>query len=305
MSPAASAALLGILVLVSVYVVAVTDTIFELRVSGLRGYSRAWVLPTSRAALLLSQRRSVTERPDAQAWALAPALLGGLGAVALTAIPLAPGLEIADVDAGIVLFGAALVQVMVAVFLHGWAANSLFPLLGAFRMAALALSVSIPFSLVVITTALPAESLSVGQIIVSQEGAWNVVRQPLGLPIFLVTGMAFSFWGPLQLPDAGDLSGGTSAEVSGAALLAWRVSRAMILVAVAAMGAAVFLGGHLGSWLPGWLWMGLKTFALLLVMLWMGHCFARPRVENAVKLGWLVLLPVALVDVFVSGALTL
>ncbi len=305
MSPAWAVALVGVLLMVSVYLVAVMETIFGLRVSGVRGYGRAWALPMSRAALLLSQRRSVTERPDAQAWALAPALLGGLGAVALTAIPLAAGVEVADVDAGIVLFGAALVQVMVAVFLHGWAANSLFPVLGAFRMAALALSVSIPFSLVVITTALPAESLSVGLIISSQESLWNVVRQPLGLPIYLITGLGFSFWAPLQLPDARDLSGGTSAEVSGAALLVWRVARASILVAVAAMGAAAFLGGYLGPWLPGWLWMAVKTFGLLAILVWSGHRIARPRMETAVKLGWTVLLPLALVDVFVSGALTL
>jgi NADH-quinone oxidoreductase subunit H len=232
-------------------------------------------------------------------------LLAGLAAVGLAAVPLAPGLEIADIEAGIVLFGAAMLQVMVAVFLHGWSANSVFPLIGAYRFAALALSFGIPFSLVIITTAIPAESLAVGEIIRSQQGIWNVVRQPLGLPVYLATALGFAFWGPFRLPDGADLAGGTEAEVSGAARLAWHLARAAVLVSLAAMGAAVFLGGHLGPWLPGWGWTAVKTIALLTLMVWIGHRLPRVRTEWVVQTGWVVLLPVALADVFVSGALAL
>jgi NADH-quinone oxidoreductase subunit H len=290
---------------VSVYLVAVIDGAVATRVSHRGRYSKIWLSPLARAARLALQRRSATERPDREAWALAPPLLFGLAAVALTAIPFAPGVEIADVGAGIVLFGAAMVQVMVAVFLHGWGSNSVFPMIGAFRMAAATLSMGIPFSLVLITTALPAESLSVGMIISSQENLWNVLRQPLGLPIYLITALAFSFWGPMQLPDGADLAGGTAAESSGMPLLAWRIGRAAVLVALSAMGAAAFLGGYLGPWIPGWLWMFAKTAILATLMIWAGHRLARIRMESVVVFGWTVLLPVALVDVFVSGALTL
>jgi len=132
-----------------------------------------------------------------------------------------------------------------------------------------------------------------------------VLRQPLGLPIYLLTALGFAFWGPFQHPDAADLAGGSQTETSGTALLAWRTARAALLVSAAAMGSAAFLGGPLGPWLPGWAWSILKTVALLAVMIWFGHRTARPRMENVVKFGWLVLLPLALVDVFVSGALTL
>ncbi len=305
MNPAIAVVVVGSVMAVFTYLVAVIDTVVGGRVAGGSPGFRAWLAPISRVGRLASQRRTLTERPDYEAWALAPALLAGLGAVALTAVPFSSGLAVADIDAGIVLFGAAMLQVMVAVFLHGWASNSVFPLIGAFRMAALTLSVGIPFSLVLITTALPAESLSVGAIITSQEGLWNVVRQPLGLPVYLITALGFSFWGPLQLPDGADLARGTSLEASGMALLVWKVARLMVLVAVAAMGAAAFLGGYLGPGLPGWLWMALKTLALAAVMVWAGHRIARTRIESVVILGWTVLLPVALVDVFVSGALTL
>ena len=305
MNPLTSVALVAVVLGVSVYLVAVIDRAIELRVSGASLSVAVWRYPVATAARLLLQRRTRTERPDSEAWAFGPMMLGGLAAVGLTAIPFSAGLEIANVPAGIVLFGAAMIQVKVAVFLHGWGPNSVFPMVGAFRMAALALSVGIPFSLVLITTALPAESLSVGVIIESQQTWWNVVRQPLGLPIYLVTALGFAFWGPLGVADAADLAGGTSVESSGAALLAWRIAQAAVLVALSAMGAAAFLGGYLGPILPGWLWMIVKTAVLSVLMIWLGHRVARVRIENVVKAGWLVLLPLALVDVFVSGALTL
>lgn len=305
MNPMVAVGLVVVVLAVSVYLVAVTNRAVELRVALAPLSSAVWRYPVAVAARMMLQRRTQTERPDPAAWALAPMMLGGLAAVALTAIPFSAGFAIADVPAGIVLFGAAIIQVMVAVFLHGWGPNSVFPMVGAFRMAAVALSVGIPFSLVLITTALPAESLSVGVIIESQSDWWNVVRQPLGLPIYVVTALGFAFWGPMGMADAADLAGGTAVESSGAALLGWRVARVAVLVALAAMGAAAFLGGYLGPILPGWLWMVVKTAALAVLMVWAGHRVARIRMELAVQMGWLVLLPLALVDVFVSGALTL
>lgn len=305
MSVIGSLLLIAAIMTGSIYVVAVIDGVTGSRLSGVRQPVGPWLMPPAQAARMALQRRTMTERPDAEAWALAPPLLAGLAAVALTAIPFSASTSVADIPSGIVLFGAAMVQVMVAVFLHGWGSNSVFPLMGAFRMAAAALSFGIPFSLVLITTAIPAESLSVGTIVASQQDLWNVIRQPLGLPVYLITALGFAFWGPMNLSDATDLAGGTSTEASGTALLAWRAARAAILVSVSSMGAAAFLGGYLGPWLPGWAWMAFKTMGLAVLMIWSSHRLARVRIESVVLMGWTVLLPVALVDVFVSGALAL
>ncbi|MDQ3305499.1 MAG: NADH-quinone oxidoreductase subunit H [Actinomycetota bacterium] len=261
--------------------------------------------PWREAALLARMRRSTTERPDAQTWALAPALLAGMAAVALATVPFTPGVAVADVDDGIVLFGAAMAVVMVGAYLHGWSANSPFPLVGGYRFVALALSYEMPLALVLIAAALPAESLSVGAIVESQQGLWNVVRQPLGLPLFLVAGTGLSFWGPLGMSDGADLAGGTTAEVSGPDRLAWALARRFVLVAVAVMGAAVFLGGWQGPVLPGGVWMALKTLALLAIVVGVGHRVARIRLERFVVVAWAVLIPLALLDVFASGALAL
>jgi NADH-quinone oxidoreductase subunit H len=289
-----------------IYAVALLDRLLLLVISR-RPLHGADLLrrPLRTAALLIVQSRAVTERPDHQAWALAPALLAGLALAAMAVVPLGPAFAAADSDVGFVVFAAAIAFVMVAVYLHGWSANAPFPLVGGYRFIAQALSYQIPFLLALLATALPAESLGVGDIVRAQESLWNVARQPLGLPLYLVVAVGVTFWGPLNFPDADDLSGGTRAEVSGAARLAWSLARAAMLVSVAAMGAASFLGGWLGPWLPGPAWVLLKTFLLLAVIVASRHLFARVRLESFVMVAWTVLVPLALVDVFVSGTLLL
>jgi NADH-quinone oxidoreductase subunit H len=293
-------------VLGGVYAVAVLDRLIGRAVARqpLR-LAEAAAAPAREAGLFFLQSRTVTERPDGALWALAPALLGSLAAAALVAIPMSPALALPDIRSGIVYFGAAMAMVMVAVYIHGWSPNSVFPMIGAYRFVAQALSYEMPLALVLIAVALPAESLSVGDIVRSQAGTWNIVRQPLGLPLYLIAGLGLAFWGPLNSPDAADLAGGTRAESSGVPYLLWSAARSAVLVAVAAMGAAAFLGGWLGPWLPGALWMVLKTLSLLVVLLATGHLVARVRLERFVVVAWTVLIPLSLVDIFVSGLLAL
>lgn len=291
-------------IVVGVYIVAVLDHAIGAWVAREPVHVASVVArPVHVAALLLRQQATTTERPDRAVWWLAPALLVGIAAAALASVPLAE--DAPALRSGIVFFGAVMAMDMVAVYLHGWAPNSLFPLIGGYRFVAEALSYEMPLALVLIAAGLPAESLDVGDIVRSQAGMWNVVRQPLGLPLYIVAALGLAFWGPLNFPAAADISGGTTAETSGVARLVWRVAQAAMVVAVAAMGAAAFLGGWLGPVLPGAVWMLLKTVALVVVLLAIGHRVGRVRLERFVVVAWAVLIPLALVDVFASGVLVL
>ncbi len=289
-----------------VYITAVLDCVIARAVSRQPIHAGAALTrPAQEAALLLLQRPTRTERPDAALWLLAPALLASVAAGIMAAIPIGPSATAPGIDAGIVYLGALMALVMVAVFVHGWAANSLFPLIGGYRFVALALSYEMPLALVLIGAALPAQSLAIDAIVRSQAGLWNVVRQPLGLPIYLVASLGLAFRGPVDVPDAADLAGGTAAERSGIDLLLWRAARDAILVAVAALGATAFLGGWMGPWLPGPVWLTLKTLALVVVLLLVSHLLGRVRLERFVVVAWVVLIPLALVDVFAAGVVAL
>jgi NADH-quinone oxidoreductase subunit H len=299
---------LGILIQVAAilvggaYVFVVADRLVADSAQGIRS---AFAYPVRRLAFLLLQPVTTTERPDYEAWILGPSLLLGLAAVGAVPVPINAPSAGGDIPAGLVLFGAAMLIVLVSVFIFGWAPNSVFPMIGGYRFAAMVMSVGIPFSLVVLTTAIPAESLSVGVIVQAQSSLWYVIEQPLGLPIYLITAAAIAFWGPFDLPEGADIAGGVTAEASGPRLATWRFARAALMVTLALMGQAVFLGGYLGPVLPGWLWTLVKTLLLLVVLALSGRTIARMRVQRFVWFGWVVLLPLALVDVFLSGWIAL
>lgn len=265
----------------------------------------AFLRPAGQARWLARQQVTATERPDVAAWVLAPAAYLGLAAAALAVVPLSDGVVVADVRTGIVVFGAAEALAIVAIFLHGWSPNSPFPLVAGYRFVGVALSYELLSMFVLIAAAIPAESLSIGAIVESQEGLWNVVRQPLGLPLWLVVSLGVTFTGPLAVVDSNDLAGGGGVEDSGFQRLCWAVARLAMLVVFAAAGAAVFLGGWHGPVLPGGVWMALKTAGVLGLLVWLGESTARLSPERFVGMAWGVLLPLAFLDLVIAGLVSL
>jgi NADH-quinone oxidoreductase subunit H len=276
------------------------DALLGAAVAG-RPLAAAARAPWTKAAFAWRRAVATTERPDGLLWIVAPAAYAALAGAALCVVPLGEGLFLADVRTGIVFFGAAEALAIVAIFLHGWAPNSYLPLMGAYRFVGLGLSYELLSMFVLIATALPAESLQVSAIVRSQAGLWNVVRQPLGLPLWLVVASGVTFWGPLNVADGRDLAGGTSAEVSGRARLLWQAARGAMLAVFGAMGAAAFLGGWHGPLLPGWAWMILKTALVIALVVLLGHGLGRIRAERLVPLVWTVLLPLSFVGLLGAG----
>ena len=219
---------------------------------------RGPLAPLRAGAARLVRQRIVTEAPDELNWRLAPVAYLALAAIGLSVVPLTAAGALVETPVGIVVWGSCEALTIVAVFLHGWSPNSPFPLIGAYRYAAIGLPVMLPSMFVLIAAALPAESLSITRIVASQAEIWNVVRQPLGLPLFLLVGLTLTLRGPFDYADGADLGGGTSAEDSGFGAALWQLARLAMLVSFSAVAAAVFLGGPLGPWLPGLAWMWLK-----------------------------------------------
>ncbi|WP_111748496.1 NADH-quinone oxidoreductase subunit H [Salinisphaera orenii] len=303
----ALATFIGVLALLGLgaWWVAILDELVADRVArrplGASPLGGAVVRPLQRAAARLVQQANTTEAPDTLNWRLAPALYLALAGAGLAVVPFAPDAVLFDLEVGIVLWGAVESLTVVVVFLHGWSANSELALIGAYRYVAIGLPAMLLSMFVLIAAALPAESLSVPAVVEAQRGLWNVVRQPLGLPLFLLLGLSVSLRGPLNYADAGDLAGGTRLEVSGVSRLVWASARLTMLVAFAAMASSAFLGGYLGPWLPGPVWLVLKTAALLALLVVLSHVVARLSPSRMLTLLWLVLMPLAFVDLLIAG----
>lgn len=253
------------------------------------------------AAVMLARQSVCTEHPDRLNWRLAPVLYLALAVAGIALVPLDAEVALVRSDVGIVLWGAVEALTVVAVFLHGWSANAPLPLVGAYRYVATGLPVMLLSMFVLIAAALPAQSLSIVAVVESQRELWNVVRQPLGLPLFMLLGLSLTLRGPLNYADSADLAGGTVAEVSGAARALWKAARLAMLVAFSAMASAVFLGGYLGPALPGPAWLVLKTLGVLTAMVAASHLLARPPPSRALTLLWVVLMPLAFADLVIAG----
>lgn len=289
------------------YLVAVAEVAIGAHVTGHPANPRrTMVEPLARAALAWRRPGIVTERPDMIGWVLAPALYAGLAAFALAVLPLGARWAVADVRTGIVVLGSAEVLAMVAVYLHGWSPNSPFSLVGAYRFMASGLSFLLLSMFVLIAAALPAESMSFGRILVAQEeGVWNLVRQPLGLPLFLVVALGVSFYGPLNFPDGADIQGGTTAESSGPGRLAWAWARRAMLTTYAVATAVVFMAGPTGPVLPGPLWLAVKAVAVIVLLVWLRHRVGRVPMDRFVLVAWTILLPLSFLHLAVAGVVTL
>lgn len=297
----AVALVLGVLS-VGAWLVRVSALVVQASVAGIPVRWAAVVRrPVAEVRWLLTQQTVRTERPDRITWSLAPGAYLGLAAAALTVVPVAEDVVVADVRTGIVVFGTAEALAIVAIFLHGWSPNSPFPLVAGYRFVAAGLSYELLSMFVLIAAAIPAESLSIGAIVESQAGLWNVIRQPLGLPLWLIVSLGVTFRGPLGVVDSADLAAGGSTESSGVQRLAWTVARAAMLAVFAVAGAAVFLGGWHGPFLPGAVWMAVKALALVGVLVWIETRAARVSVERFVRLSWTLLLPLAFADLVIAG----
>lgn len=233
----------------------------------------------------------------------AMALIGVfLGAIV---IPFGPGLIAQDLGIGVFYFIVVLDFVVLGVALSGWGANTSNAVEACYRIVAQLVSYVVPLGLALVGTIMMAKSLSSVRIVEAQSELWFIVLQPLGFVLYLITGLMQSYRAPFLEAFAQDIGGGVLGVTGGWTARLWRVAMSGILFLVAAMGAVLFLGGWLGPWLPGPVWMLLKTFALMVLMLILGRMVRPLSTAQMLALSWKVLIPVGMVNVLIVGLLIL
>ncbi|GAB1511561.1 NADH-quinone oxidoreductase subunit H [Actinophytocola sp. KF-1] len=251
------------------------------------------------AGLLVQQRRRLVA-DDPLLWRSAGVALVAAAVLASLATPLGSWTT-ADLSIGVVWFNAMEVVAWAAVWLAGWGPNSAFGLVGGYRFVAQGLAYELPHMFVLTTAALGAGSLRIGDIVAAQQDVWFVVWMPVAFLVYLVSVPAMAFFRPFDHAVGTDLAGGARAELSGVDRLVFTAGQWVLLVSGAAMAVPLFLGGGAGPLLPGWLWMVVKTAAVLALLVWAGRRLPTIRMDRFTELSWLVLVPATLVQaLFVS-----
>ena len=245
--------------------------------------------------------------PNADRW-LYPAgpVLGVLGvALGAAVVPFGPTLIARDLGIGVFYFIVVIDFVLLGVAVTGWGANTPDAVESCYRIIAQLVAYVVPLGLAYVGAIMMARSLSTIAIVRAQSTLWFIVLQPLGFALYLVSGLMQSYRRPFLEPFAQRIGGGPGAVVGGGSALLLRIALSGLLFLVAAMGAVLYLGGWSGPWLPGPLWMALKTFALMALMLWLSRRLRPLSTAQMLALSWRILTPVGLANVLIVGILIL
>jgi len=243
---------------------------------------------------------------DKPVFILAPAIIMVTVLMSFAVLPVAPGIIISDLNIGL-LFVLALSSLGVySVVLAGWSSNNKYALLGGMRAAAQMISYEVFMGISLMGVVLLAGSFSLPAIVEAQRKIWFVIPQFLGFVLFLIAGLAETRRTPFDLPEAeSELVAGYHSEYSGMKFGMFFVGEYLGVTLISAMITVLFFGGWLGPVLPPIVWFLLKTFFFISFFILLRASLPRPRFDQLMSWGWKVMLPLALVNLVVTGAMVL
>jgi NADH-quinone oxidoreductase subunit H len=233
-------------------------------------------------------------------------------------IPFGPEVALANVNAGLLFLMAITSMEVYGVIIAGWASNSKYAFLGALRASSQMVSYEIAMGFCFVVVLMTAGSLNMTDIVLSQDKgqfadmglsflSWNWL--PL-LPItvvYFISGLAETNRHPFDVVEGeSEIVAGHMIEYSGMSFAMFFLAEYANMILVSALAAIMFFGGWLPpidalSFIPGWLWLGIKTFIIVTMFLWVRASFPRFRYDQIMRLGWKIFIPVTLVWLIVVG----
>jgi NADH-quinone oxidoreductase subunit H len=233
-------------------------------------------------------------------------------------VPFGPEVALSNINAGLLFLMAITSMEVYGVIIAGWASNSKYAFLGAMRASAQMVSYEIAMGFCFVVVLMVTGSLNLSDIVLSQTRgqfadmglsflSWNWL--PL-LPIFVVyfiSGLAETNRHPFDVVEGeAEIVAGHMIEYSGMSFAMFFLAEYANMWLVSILAVLMFLGGWDApvAWLafiPGWIWLGLKTFCVVTMFLWVRATFPRYRYDQIMRLGWKIFIPVTLVWLLVVG----
>jgi NADH-quinone oxidoreductase subunit H len=244
---------------------------------------------------------------DKAVFVMAPGILVATILLTFGVIPFAPGINILDSNIAVLFFLGNSSLGVYSIVLGGWASNSKYSLLGAMRASAQMLTYEVFMGLSLMGVVMMSDSFNFRDIVEAQRHCWFVVPQFVGFFVFLIAGIAETHRLPFDIPEAeGELVAGFHAEYSGMKFGMFFVGEYLGVTLISTLIVIMFFGGWLGpAFLPPLVWLFLKTFCFICFFILLRASLPRPRYDQLMKVGWKVLLPLALLNILITGAVLL
>jgi NADH-quinone oxidoreductase subunit H len=280
--------------------------------------------PVADAVKLMIKEDITPVRADKWVFTAAPVIAMVPALIVYAVIPFGPEvtlfgrqvtLWVTDVNIGLLYIVSVASIGVYGLILAGYASNSKYPLLASLRASAQLISYEVAVTLTLVSVILMAGSLSMVSIVRAQESMrwWFVFLQPVAFVIFFIGSLAETNRAPFDMPEAEqELTGGFHTEYSGMRFALFFLAEYANMIVVSSVATTLFFGGWLRpfpnvQWLsflgiiPSWAWFLLKSFAFLYVFIWVRATFPRYRYDQLMRLGWKVLIPLAIANLVVTG----
>lgn len=249
---------------------------------------------------------------DKLTFRLAPAIAMATALLSFMVIPLSPSLGVADMNIGLLFFMAMAGIAVYAVLFGGWSSNNKYALLGGLRSAAQTISYEVFLGISLMGVVALAGSFNLREIVEAQRDMWFIIPQFLGFLVFVVAGVAVTHRHPFDQPEAEqELAEGYHVEYGGMKWGMFFVAEYVNVVLISALIVTLFFGGWLAPFnleipfIPPIFWFIGKTLFFVMMFVLARAALIRPRYDQVMNFGWKVCLPLAIINVLVTGAVIL
>ena len=282
--------------------------------------------PIADAVKLMIKEDITPVRADKWVFTAAPIVSMVPALIVYAVIPFGPevnlfgrrvSLYVTDVNVGLLYVVSVASVGVYGIILAGYSSNSKYPLLAGLRASAQLISYEVAVTLTLVSVILVAGTLSMVGIVRAQESGhvWFAFVQPMAFGIFFIGGLAETNRAPFDLPEAEqELTGGFHTEYSGMRFALFFLAEYANMIVVSSVATTLFLGGWLRpfpnvaalgflDFVPVWMWFLVKSFLFLYVFIWVRATLPRYRYDQLMRLGWKVLIPLAILNLVVTAVI--
>ncbi|MES2039498.1 MAG: NADH-quinone oxidoreductase subunit NuoH [Pseudomonadota bacterium] len=275
--------------------------------------------PIADALKLLLKEIIIPAKANKILFVLAPIMTIMPALAAWSVIPFGPETVLANVNAGLLLIMAITSMEVYGIIIAGWASNSKYAFLGAMRASAQMVSYEIAMGFVLVIVLMVSGSLNMTDIVNAQTKgfaasygfnlfSWNWLPLLPMFVVYVISGIAETNRHPFDVVEGeSEIVAGHMVEYSGMSFAMFFLAEYANMILISAMASLMFLGGWSApfsflDFIPGWIWLGIKTFVVVSMFIWARASFPRYRYDQIMRLGWKVFIPLTLVYLVIVAA---
>ena len=268
--------------------------------------------PIADALKLLLKEIIVPAKANKGLFVLAPVMTIMPALAAWAVVPFGPDKALANINAGLLFLMAITSLEVYGVIVAGWASNSKYAFLGAMRASAQLVSYEIAMGFVLVIVLMVSGSLNLSEIVGGQlkgMGAnlglnflsWNWLPLLPMFGVYIISGIAETSRHPFDVVEGeSEIVAGHMVEYSGMSFAMFFLAEYANMILISMLATLMFLGGWgaplaILDFIPGWIWLGIKTFLVVSIFIWVRASFPRYRYDQIMRLGWKIFIPLTVV----------